>query len=335
MIRFKAEWEKQTMVQLSWPRANSDWSASYQDAQECFAQIGKSVLRFQKLLIVCENPDEVKVFFTANEIENIIWSKQNYNDSWARDHGGITIERDGQLEIIDFKFTGWGGKFEAELDNLITQNLYQQGIFKLPYQNQLDFVLEGGALETDGQGTLLSTTKCLLNPNRNPQFNLQQVEQKLTETLGINRFLWLHNGDLEGDDTDAHIDTLARFANPETIVYVQCTDENDSHFTELKKMEEEIQNFTTTQGKKYQLIPLPLPTPQFAVEGNYRIPATYANYLVINQAILLPIYNCKTDDLAIQQMQKALPQHQIIPINCKALIQQHGSLHCITMQYYH
>jgi agmatine deiminase len=327
MIRFKAEWEKQTMVQLSWPRANSDWSASYQDAQECFAQIGKSVLRFQKLLIVCENPDEVKVFFTANEIESIIWSKQNYNDSWARDHGGITIERDGQLEIIDFKFTGWGGKFEAELDNLITQNLFKQGIFKLPYQNQLDFILEGGAL--------LSTTKCLLNPNRNPQFNLQQVEQKLTETLGINRFLWLYNGDLEGDDTDAHIDTLARFANPETIVYVQCTDENDSHYSELKKMEEELQNFTTTQGKKYQLIPLPLPTPQFAVEGNYRIPATYANYLVINQAVLLPIYNCISDDLAIQQMQNAFPQHQIIPINCTALIQQHGSLHCVTMQYYH
>lgn len=335
MKRFIAEWEPQSLIQLTWPRENSDWAQNYPQAFKCFVDIAKNIIRFQRLLIVCTNHKLLINHFNSDEIAQITFFETDYNDSWARDHGGISVETNGKITIIDFKFTGWGGKFEWEKDNALTKKLFNEGIFNCLYQNELDFVLEGGALETDGKGTLLSTKACLLNPNRNPNYSLKAMEEKLTQTLGIKRFLWLNEGGLLGDDTDAHIDTLVRFANPNTIVYVQCANPKDAHYTALSAMEKELKQFTTEQGTPYNLIPLPLPTPQYAKVGNYRIPATYANYLILNGVILLPIYNCIEDHLAIQRIQIAFPKHQIIPIDCSALIQQHGSLHCITMQYYH
>jgi agmatine/peptidylarginine deiminase len=194
-----------------------------------------------------------------------------------------------------------------------------------------DLVLEGGSLESDGQGTLLTTEICLLNPNRNPSLSKTDIEQALKSSLGVERVLWLAHGHLEGDDTDAHIDTLARFADPQTIVYMSCDDPTDSHFTALQAMQQELQQLRQTNGQAYNLIPIPLP--QAIYQDQRRLPASYVNFLIINQAVLLPIYSdTRTDAIAIQQMQQAFPQHHIIPIDCRALIAQNGSLHCITMQ---
>ncbi len=168
-------------------------------------------------------------------------------------------------------------------------------------------------------------------PNRNQPLTKADIEEFLKKTLGLKQILWLHHGYLSGDDTDNHIDTLARFCDKTTIAYVQCNDDTDEHYHELKKMEEELLSFRTTDGEPYNLIALPMATPVF--EDDYRLPATYANFLIMNTVVLIPTYNSERDILAKQQLQKAFPNKEIIGIDCRTLIKQHGSLHCITMQY--
>ncbi|MEM1214393.1 MAG: agmatine deiminase family protein, partial [Bacteroidota bacterium] len=253
------------------------------------------------------------------------------NDTWARDHGPISVFEDGQLRLLDFIFNGWGLKFPANRDNLLTKTLHTWGIYgDLPLE-QVGLVLEGGALETDGQGTLLTTRECLLSPNRNPHLEQAALEEKLNETLGVDRFLWLENGRLLGDDTDAHIDTLARFCDAETIAYVHCDDPRDVHYADLQLMEQELQQFRTRRGTPYRLVPLPWPDACHAQDGN-RLPATYANFLIINGAVLVPTYGLPQDQTALQVLQDCFPTREIIGIDCRLLIEQHGSLHCVTMQ---
>jgi agmatine/peptidylarginine deiminase len=224
-------------------------------------------------------------------------------------------------------------KFAANFDNQINRRLVEQSVFNadVVYENQLSFVFEGGSIESDGEGTLLTTSDCLLSPNRNDGMSKAQIEAHLLACFGADRVLWLDNGYLEGDDTDSHIDTLARLCSPSSIAYVQCTDTNDVHFEALRKMEEELQNFRTAQGKPYELIALPM-TPALYYEGD-RLPATYANFLIVNGAVLVPTYGLSTDAQALSQMSIAFPNHEIVPIRCEVLVKQHGSLHCVTMQF--
>ena len=196
---------------------------------------------------------------------------------------------------------------------------------------QEDFILEGGAIESDGKGTLLTTSECMLNFNRN-FLSQNETEIHLKYYFGIKRFLWLFNGYLAGDDTDSHIDTLVRFCNENTIAYVKCDDEKDEHFQSLKKMEIELQAFKQVNGKPYNLIALPFPKAIFDEDGQ-RLPATYANFLIINGAVLVPIYNVPQDESALKILKQVFPERAIIGIDCNALILQHGSLHCVTMQY--
>jgi agmatine deiminase len=232
--------------------------------------------------------------------------------------------------LLDFQFNAWGGKYDYKLDNQITTRLQQQGIFSVPRQS-VEFVLEGGSIESDGAGTLL-TTRCLLSSSRNPGWSQQQIEQELQTELGVKRILWLHHGELAGDDTDAHIDTLARFTSVSQIAYVKCDDETDEHFTPLLKMEQELLALRTADGQPYDLVPLPLPDPVYNKQGK-RLPATYANFLIINNAVLLPVYDQRKDQLAIDALQNCFPNRDIIAINCLPLIHQFGSLHCVTMQF--
>ena len=262
---------------------------------------------------------------------------QTINDTWARDHGGITVVKKGKTEILDFTFNGWGLKFGANLDNQITKQLFDKKIFpeNVKYKNRLNFVLEGGSIESNGKGTILTTSECLLSANRN-NLSKEKIEKKLKTYLGAEQNLWLNYGYLAGDDTDSHIDTLARFCDENTIAYVKCDDENDEHYQELKKMEEELQQlkFPSPQGEGLgvRFIPLPMADAIFDENGE-RLPATYANFLIINDAVLMPTYNSPKDEIAKQQLQIAFPDREIVGIDCAALIKQHGSLHCVTMQY--
>lgn len=329
--RLPAEWEPQSAVQFTFPHAETDWADILEEVLPCFIEAIEIISRYEKVLVVCRDQNEVRPLLQNAVQDNLILVDIPSNDTWARDHGGITIFEEGKPLILDFVFTGWGLKFPAFLDNLITGRLKAQGVFKIPVLHG-GLALEGGGIESDGEGTLLTTSECLLSPNRNPHLDQAATEAKLKALFGVERVLWLHNGYLAGDDTDSHIDTLARFCSVDTIAYVQCLDTQDEHYEALQAMEKELQAFTTAEGKPYQLIPLPMATACFAADG-HRLPATYANFLIINQAVLVPTYQVPEDEHALVQIKKAFPNHEVIGINCRALIEQHGSLHCITMQY--
>lgn len=329
MIRLPAEWEQQEFVQLTFPHEQTDWKEYLDDAIENFVNIANAVRKYQKCLIVAKNITFVKSLFPSKK--NLVFVKIDSDDTWSRDFGGITVEVDGISCVLDFKYNAWGKKFAYKKDDLITMQLKHKGLLTSYKHKAIPFVLEGGSIESDGEGVILTTTECLMEKNRNPRFSQKVIEQKLIEYLGAKKVLWLNSGALEGDDTDSHIDTIARLISNDTIMYQMCDDENDSNYAQLKLMEKELKTFTNLHGKKYNLIGLP------HIEAKYddvdKLPATYANFLIINGAVLVPTYKDKNDELALEIFKKAFPKRDIIGIDCSTLIRQHGSLHCVTMQY--
>jgi agmatine deiminase len=327
MKRNPAEWEPQDAVLICWPHEKTDWAPYLNEAEAVFMDIAEAVARFEKLIVVVPDEECVRTKLSARGVnmQNVALYEVESNDTWARDFGPITVYEDGNPVLLDFTFTGWGGKFKAGLDNQITEKLHQLGAFGKTPLHKVDLILEGGSIESDGAGTLLTTSECLLNPNRNAQLSKTQVEKKLASELGTEKFQWLENGALAGDDTDAHIDTLARLCPGNTVLYVQCTDPADEHFKIFQSLENELKK------TDFQLIPLPWPQAKFDETGE-RLPATYANYLVINGAVLVPTYSDPADSQALETVKKAFPDREIIGIDCSALILQHGSLHCVTMQ---
>lgn len=331
-VVFPAEWHPQEAVMITWPHRDSDWAPMLEDVTRTFLAISKEILRREKLLALVPPDLDITPLFTEEERMNLITVEILSNDTWARDHGPITLFRDGSPVVTDFGFNGWGLKFAADRDNLINGQLFSKGIFhpSATYQNRLNFILEGGSLESDGEGTLLTTSACLLAPNRNQPMTQQEIEEALKEMLGIGRVLWLNNGYLAGDDTDSHVDTLARFCDPRTIAYVKCDDVADEHFESLSAMEQELRDFVTAAGEPYRLVPLPMADAVYS-DGE-RLPATYANFLILNNAVLIPFYGTGKDETARHQLQQAFPDREVIGVDCSSLIRQHGSLHCVTMQ---
>ena len=330
-IQLPAEWAEQQFVQLTWPHAETDWAYMLDEVNACFVNIAREIIKHENLLIVCTDTDEVEQLLGDADLSRITFAEMATNDTWARDHGGITVLEDGKPVIYDFTFNGWGMKFAANHDNMITRRLYSAGIFgEARHRNCFDFVLEGGSIESDGQGTLLTTAECLLSDNRN-NLSEEDIEVRLKEYFGLKKVLWLNHGYLAGDDTDSHVDTLARLCDKSTIAYVKCDDPEDEHYVELKKMKKELRQFQNSEGRYYRLIPLPMADAVY--EDGERLPATYANFLIINGAVLMPTYNSPKDEIAKAQLQRAFPDREIVGINCLALIKHHGSLHCVTMQY--
>ena len=265
--------------------------------------------------------------------EDLLIVGEPSNDTWARDHGFISLVDDqGGRRLLDFKFNGWGEKFPAELDNAINRRLYDEGKISGEYIDCLDFVLEGGSIESDGEGTVFTTSCCLLAPHRNQPMTREQIEERLKQELCAERIVWIDHGSLTGDDTDGHIDTLVRICPDDTLLYVGCDDPQDEQYEELKLMEEQLKTFHTLEGKPYRLVKLPMPRP-ILFEGE-RLPATYANFLVINGAVLCPTYNqLNLDAEALRLIGEAFPDREIVGIDCRSIIKQHGSLHCCTMQF--
>lgn len=323
------------MVQLTWPHEDTDWNYMLGEVEKCYTELAKAISSRLQLLVVA--PDVKKVKETLEKgganMNNVILFECDTNDTWARDHAFITILGDSVPHYVDFCFNGWGRKFKADLDNAINGKLYDAGIVKGEYEDCTSFVLEGGSIESDGKGTILTTSQCLLAPHRNQPMDKEEIEKCLKKMLHAERVLWLNHGNLIGDDTDGHVDTVARLAPNDTIVYMQCSDESDAQYADLKAMEEEIAELRTAEGKPYRMIPLPSPAPIHDEDGE-RLPATYANFLIMNNSILYPTYAQEENDRkAAVALGKAFPGHEIVGIDCRALIKQHGSLHCVTMQY--
>lgn len=331
-LTFPAEWFPQEGIMITWPHSESDWASMLDEVTACYITISKEILKREKLLAIVPPNSDIEVYFTAEEKKKLITVELPSNDTWARDHGPLILFRDNRPLITDFGFNGWGLKFAADKDNQITHQLFQKGLFHptATYCNRINFILEGGSVESDGDGTILTTSTCLLAPNRNQPLSKLEIENALKEMLGAKRVLWLNHGYLAGDDTDSHIDTLARFCSPDSIAYVKCDDSDDEHFESLNAMEKELQLFTTSQGESYKLIALPMADAVY-VHGE-RLPATYANFLIMNKVVLLPFYGTEKDETARQQLQQAFPDREVVGVDCSPLIQQHGSLHCITMQ---
>lgn len=333
--RLPAEWEACDAVLLAWPHAGTDWNYMLDSVRSCYADIIAAAARRAKVIIIGPEAPAPHYLPADDTADNVLYINIPTNDTWTRDYGPITTaDSAGHFFVNDFKFNGWGLKFSADRDNLATLGLYETGLFAGERVNRLGFVLEGGSIESDGKGTILTTRHCLCSPNRNGDLDAAQIEQRLKEYLGAERILWLDNGGLEGDDTDGHIDTLARLAPPgDVIFYTGCQDPEDPHFKCLTAMAEELKKLRTAEGKPYHLIELPLPDAAFDPDDGHRLPATYANFLILNGAVLLPVYGNPMKDLVARMaIQTAMPDYEVVPIDCRALIRQHGSLHCATMQ---
>ncbi len=330
------EWAPQSGVMLTWPHVHGDWAPRLPQVEPVFVAIARHVARHEKVLIVCfdaAHREHVTNLLVADGIDlrRVVLRVAPSNDTWARDHGPVTVQCRQEPLLLDFGFNGWGGKFGHALDNLLTRRLYDLETFGEAPLQTVDMILEGGSIEVDGSGTLLTTEQCLLTPTRNPGMSRAQVEERLGELLGLKRVLWLKHGHLEGDDTDSHIDTLARYCDAHTIAYVACDDPKDSHYHDLKAMEAELKQFTAANGEPYRLAPLPWPAAKYDEDGR-RLPATYANFLIINDAVLVPTYRDPADRIALERLAGCFPDRKIIGIDCLPLIYQNGSLHCVTMQ---
>ena len=328
------------MIQLTWPNEDTDWSYMFEEVVECYRSILSALLRETSVdvLIVTRSKEETlkSVSDVIGESNRVSFVETEINDTWARDHSPLTIKVDEERRLLlDFQFNGWGLKFAADKDNKIGREVYSQSLSAMGYlyESHYDMVLEGGAVESDGNGTLMTSEHCMTSVNRNG-FSREEVERRLMEYTGVKRVLWTEHGSLTGDDTDGHIDTLARFAPEDTIVYLTPpSDEADVDYEGLRLMEKELASFRTQEGKPYKLVGLPYPQVKYDCETGERLPATYANFLYVNDVILLPVYDVPQDLQAISLMVEAFPAKKVLPIDCSALIRQHGSLHCVTMQY--
>lgn len=330
--RLPAEWEAHGAILLSWPHNGTDWAYMLDEVTDCFIKISEAIVEDENLIIVAPDIALPKMHLKHLNQEKITYISIPTDDTWARDFGPIVTFEGDKAVVNDFKFNGWGLKFRSCCDNLITRGLFNRGVISGQYCNRLGFVLEGGSIESDGKGLMLTTTECLMSPNRNGDKSKYEIEAYLSQAFGLKKMLWLDFGALEGDDTDSHTDTLARLAPNDTILYVGTNDESDSHYQELKRMREQLAMFTNVDGNPMNLIELPLPSPLYDENGE-RLPATYANYLVTPKSVLMPSYNQEKNDLLASQILKiAFPDREIKMVDCRALIKQHGSLHCVTMQ---
>lgn len=332
MPRLHAEWEEQSAIMVALPHADSDWKPYLDDALDFYLELIGTIAKYQKVLLICDDKNRALDLIRSNGIDEkkIVFAEAPTNDTWTRDFGFITVEEGGKPVALDFEFNGWGLKFASNHDNQINSFLDKNGFLGSVPMQKMGWILEGGSIESDGKGTILTTTTCLLSDNRDPFKDRAEIESRLKRDLGAKRVLWLENGHLENDDTDAHIDTLARFCDERTIAYVGCDDRSDHHYEPLKKMEEELKQLVDFEGNPYKLAKLPMVDAIYF--DNERLPATYANFLILNGAVIAPIYGVENDKKAIEILEAVFPQHKVIPLNAEVLVRQHGSIHCVTMQ---
>ncbi len=334
VLRFPAEWEQAEAVLLAWPHQDTDWAYMLDDVRKTYGHIICALSQHVKVLVIGPEQPGAEYLPDDTVTENIIYVEMPTNDTWTRDYGPLTVDVDGLAALVDFQFNGWGLKFASDKDNLATMRLCEAGIFKAPRINRLSFTLEGGSVESDGKGLLITTADCLMSPNRNGGMSRAEIEDCLRADLGVETVLWIEHGELAGDDTDGHIDTLVRLVPPgDTLLYVGCNDPADEHYESLSAMKEDLMALRRPDGMPFNLIELPLPDPIYDPDEGIRLPATYANFLIVNDVVLAPVYNQPVKDMhALLAIQAAMPDHKVIPIDCRSLIRQHGSLHCATMQ---
>ena len=348
-----AEWEPQSAIMLTWPHADTDWKQYLRQITNTYLELSEIITRFEHLLVVTPIVESTHKMLSERlspeQMKRVHLFEIDSNDTWARDHGPITlISRNKQnsfivpIHLLDFKFNGWGEKFAWQKDNAINLQLYYQGAFEAALENHTGFVLEGGSIESDGKGTIFTTSQCLLAPHRNQPFTKDDIDRQLKNFFHARQVEWLDHGNLIGDDTDGHIDTIVRVAPHDTLLYVGCDGPEDEQYEDFQALEKQLQKLFTFEGYPYRLLKLPMPdaiydegdrlTTDKNSQGD-RLPATYANFLILNGAVIYPTYNQpEKDEEAKRQIQLAFPDREIIGVDSLTIIRQHGSIHCLTMQ---
>ncbi|HEB9341183.1 TPA: agmatine deiminase family protein [Campylobacter coli] len=315
MIKSIPEWNEQEYLMLSLPHEKSDWKPYLGEIVQAYKEFVRAASEFQKVLLIAPNKSDFAPFENMTNVEFFICDT---NDTWIRDFGAIDILEDNHLKALDFTFNAWGNKFQSELDNEVNSKLFKEKFNEK--LTKIDFILEGGSIDFNGEGVMLTSSNCLLNENRNSHLDKSQIEAKLKEIFGLKQIIWLENGFIKGDDTDHHIDTLARFIDKNTIAYSICEDEEDEHYIPLQKMKKEL------EATGFDLVELPLPKPLY-YEGR-RLGATYANFVFVNDALIMPFYKDENDEIIKQRLAKALPKRKIIGVDARVFLRQNGSLHC-------
>lgn len=348
-----AEWEPQSAIMLTWPHGGTDWKPYLRQITNTYLQLADIITRYEDLLVVTPILESTQRMLaeklSEGQMSRVHLYEMDTNDTWARDHGPISMVSRGKhnshvipIHLLDFKFNGWGEKFAWKKDNAINLQLYYQGAFNAALENHQGFVLEGGSIESDGKGTLFTTSQCLLAPHRNQPFTRENIDSQLRNFFHVRNVVWLDHGNLVGDDTDGHIDTIVRVAPHDTLLYVGCDDAEDEQYEDFQALEKQLLKLFTYEGYPYRLLKLPMPDAIFD-EGDRlttdknskgdRLPATYANFLILNGAVIYPTYNQpEKDEEAKRQIQLAFPDRDVIGVDSLTIIRQHGSIHCLTMQ---
>ena len=348
-----AEWEPQSAIMLTWPHGGTDWKPYLRQITNTYLQLADIITRYEDLLVVTPILESTQRMLaeklSEGQMDRVHLYEMDTNDTWARDHGPISMVSRGRhnshvipIHLLDFKFNGWGEKFAWKKDNAINLQLYYQGAFNAALENHQGFVLEGGSIESDGKGTLFTTSQCLLAPHRNQPFTRENIDSQLRNFFHVRNVVWLDYGNLVGDDTDGHIDTIVRMAPHDTLLYVGCDDAEDEQYEDFQALEKQLQKLFTYEGYPYRLLKLPMPDAIYD-EGDRlttdrnskgdRLPATYANFLILNGAVIYPTYNQpEKDEEAKRQIQLAFPDRDVIGVDSLTIIRQHGSIHCLTMQ---
>lgn len=333
--RLPAEWEPVGAVLVAWPRSDGDWEPYLDRVEPAYRRLAAALARRARLIVLADDAPAVRSSLAAAGVEEaraqVVATATN--DTWTRDYGPLTVLVGDRPLLCDFTFTGWGLKYPADQDNQATRRLHAAGLLGRAPLETVGLALEGGAIESDGAGTILTTSTCLLSPNRNPHLDRAASEACLRRHLGARRVLWLEHGHLEGDDTDAHIDTIVRLCPDGVLAYVRCDDPGDSHYADFQALEAELRRLRQADGRPYRLVPLPWCAPMHAPDDGRRLPATYANFLFLNGAVLVPTYGeAGRDAAALAAVAAACPGFAIEGVACGDLALQHGSLHCATMQ---
>lgn len=348
-----AEWEPQSAIMLTWPHGGTDWKPYLRQITNTYLQLADIITRYEDLLVVTPILESTQRMLaeklSEGQMDRVHLYEMDTNDTWARDHGPISMVSRGRhnshvipIHLLDFKFNGWGEKFDWKKDNAINLQLYYQGAFNAALENHQGFVLEGGSIESDGRGTLFTTSQCLLAPHRNQPLTRENIDSLLRNFFHVRNVVWLDHGNLVGDDTDGHIDTIVRVAPHDTLLYVGCDDEEDEQYEDFQALEKQLLKLFTYEGYPYRLLKLPMPDAIYD-EGDRlttdknskgdRLPATYANFLILNGAVIYPTYNQpEKDEEAKRQIQLAFPDRDVIGVDSLTIIRQHGSIHCLTMQ---
>jgi agmatine deiminase len=329
-FRMPAEFEKQEVLWIAWPKNEDTWPGGMlKEVEKSFLEFVKLISAGQKVKILTENKEKLggKLKSTGISLEKIEFFEINYVDSWIRDYGPIFITDRKRKAFVNWQFNAWGNKYDdLKQDNIIPQLLNKA--LKMPAFDQ-EMVLEGGSIEVNGKGTLLTTEQCLLNKNRNPKLSKEEIENNLKEYLNVSNILWLKEGIL-GDDTDGHIDDIARFVDENTVVCAYEDNENDGNHKILKENYGLLQNMKDQHGNPLKIVKLPMPDPVIIHET--RLPASYANFYIGNEAVAVPIFNCEKDKTALEILQKLFPDRKVRGIDAREMAYGLGTLHCSSMQ---